>query len=116
MEPVRSPRNRRVVDAARLHRARERRATGLTIIEGPKLLEEALGSVDQWRSYVLVRQFDDIEGWELQNMLTVARVMIVAALAREESRGTHLRTDFPSADDTHWNRHQEFSRGAEGAA
>ena len=44
MEPVRSPRNRRVVDAARLHRARERRATGLTIIEGPKLLEEALGA------------------------------------------------------------------------
>lgn len=44
MEPVRSPRNRRVVEAARLHRARERRASGVTIIEGPKLLEEALAS------------------------------------------------------------------------
>jgi len=81
-----------------------------------ELLEEALENVDQWRSYVLVRQFDDIRGWELQNMLTVARVMIAAALAREESRGTHLRTDFPKADDAHWNRHLEFSRGAETAA
>ena len=51
----------------------------------------------------------------MQNMLTVARVMIVAALAREESRGTHLRTDFPGADDALWNRHVEFSRAEEAA-
>ena len=81
-----------------------------------ELLEDALDNVDQWRSYVLVRQFDDIRGWELQNMLAVARVMIAAALAREESRGTHLRTDFPKSDDARWNRHLEFSRGAETAA
>ena len=42
MEPVRSHRNPRVVEAARLHRARERRATGKTILEGPGLLAEAL--------------------------------------------------------------------------
>ncbi len=42
MEPVRSHRNPRVVEAARLHRARERRATGKTILEGPGLLVEAL--------------------------------------------------------------------------
>ena len=35
------------------------------------------------------------EGWQLQNMLTVARIMIAAALEREETRGVHLRTDFP---------------------
>jgi L-aspartate oxidase len=81
-----------------------------------ELLEEALKDVDQWRSYVLVRQFDDLAGWELQNMLTMARVMIASALAREESRGTHLRTDFPGANDGQWNRHLEFSRGAETAA
>ncbi len=42
MEPVRSHRNPRVVEAARLHRARERRAAGKTILEGPGLLVEAL--------------------------------------------------------------------------
>lgn len=41
MEPVTSPRNPRVAAAARLHRARERKATGLTLIEGPHLLAEA---------------------------------------------------------------------------
>ena len=32
-------------------------------------------------------------------MLTVASLMVEAALAREESRGVHLRTDFPQTDD-----------------
>ena len=42
MEPVRSHRNPRVVEAARLHRVRERRATGKTLLEGPGLLAAAL--------------------------------------------------------------------------
>jgi RNA methyltransferase, TrmH family len=41
---VRSHRNSRVVEAARLHRARDRRATGRTILEGPSLLAEALAA------------------------------------------------------------------------
>ena len=73
-------------------------------------LGEALESVDQWRRYVLLRQFDSIDGWELQNMLTLARVMIQAALVREESRGVHLRTDYPQLDDAHWNKHLWFER------
>lgn len=41
MEPL-GHRNQRVVDAARLHSARERRDRGRTLIEGPNLLSEAL--------------------------------------------------------------------------
>lgn len=41
MEPL-GHRNKIVVVAARLHRARDRRATGLTLIEGPNLLDEAI--------------------------------------------------------------------------
>jgi RNA methyltransferase, TrmH family len=44
VEPVRSHRNPRVVAAARLHRARERRATGKTLLEGPGLLAAALAA------------------------------------------------------------------------
>jgi L-aspartate oxidase len=73
-------------------------------------LSEALETVDGWRRYVLARQFDDLEGWELQNMLTLARVIIQAALLREESRGVHLRTDFPALDDAEWNKHLWFER------
>src|SRR5688500_7575073 len=79
-------------------------------------LSEALEAVDQWRRYVLARQFDNLEGWELQNMLTLARVMIQAALLREESRGVHLRTDFPKLDDARWNKHVWFQRDERGAA
>lgn len=42
MEPVRSPRNPRVAAAVRLHRARERREAGETLLEGPNLLEAAV--------------------------------------------------------------------------
>jgi L-aspartate oxidase len=73
-------------------------------------LAEALETVDGWRRYVLARQFDDVGGWELQNMLTLARVMIEAALLRDESRGVHLRTDHPQLDDPRWNKHLWFER------
>jgi L-aspartate oxidase len=41
--------------------------------------------------------FDDPESWEIQNMLTVARLMTLSAQQRQESRGVHSRTDFPEA-------------------
>jgi len=38
---------------------------------------------------------DRVDSWELRNLATVARALIAAASAREESRGAHTRTDFP---------------------
>ena len=68
-------------------------------------LEEARHGVDFWCRYVLAREFDDRPGWELQNLLTIARLMINAALQREESRGVHYRSDFPQREDAHWHKH-----------
>ncbi len=73
-------------------------------------LQEACETIDRWRQYVLPRQFSDPQGWELQNLLTVARVMVAAALCREESRGVHLRADYPQLDDEEWKRHLRFRR------
>ncbi len=67
-------------------------------------LEDAARTIDGWDRYALTQQFPTAEGWELQNMLIVARVMIAAALRREESRGVHLRMDFSQQDDKHWKR------------
>jgi L-aspartate oxidase len=67
-----------------------------------------------WQQYVLARRFPEPRGWELQNMLTVAAVMIAAARQREESRGVHYRTDFPGTDDERWRRHIKFHRQADG--
>ncbi|MCO6457389.1 MAG: L-aspartate oxidase [Pirellulaceae bacterium] len=75
-------------------------------------LTAAAETIEHWCRYVLAVQVDDPQGWELQNMLVIARVMVQAALERAESRGVHLRTDFPLADDQHWNRHLCFRREA----
>ncbi len=68
-------------------------------------LAEAGHDIQFWCRYVLGREFDSRAGWELQNLLTVARLMTAAAAAREESRGTHFRSDFPARDDARWRRH-----------
>ena len=73
-------------------------------------LQEALASIDSWRRYVLPAQYTSLQGWELQNMLTIARIMVDSALQREESRGVHLRTDFPSMDNENWNRRLRISK------
>jgi hypothetical protein len=54
-------------------------------------LTEAAETVEGWCRYVLPRQFADPRGWQLQNMLEVARLMIRAAICREETRGVHVR-------------------------
>lgn len=78
--------------------------------EGPQLVDAAR-TIRRWCSYVLPRQLNHPHGWELQNMLTVASLMVEGALAREESRGVHLRMDFPQMDDAHWRRHLAMRRG-----
>ena len=39
---------------------------------------------------------------ELENMLLLARVITLGALARNESRGAHYKPDFPDRDDANW--------------
>jgi L-aspartate oxidase len=73
-------------------------------------LAEALDTVEGWCRYVLPLQFADPEGWQLQNMLEVARLMIRAALVRQETRGVHVRSDFPQAEDS-WRAHIGWRRG-----
>ena len=77
----------------------------LGIVRHRAAMLEAARDVEFWCRYVLDRTFDDRAGWELQNLLTVARLLIHSALERQESRGTHYRSDFPARDDDHWLRH-----------
>ncbi|GAB4502026.1 MAG: succinate dehydrogenase flavoprotein subunit [Anaerolineales bacterium] len=46
-----------------------------------------------------------MNAWELKNLLELAEVTTVSALARQESRGGHAREDFPKRDDANWMKH-----------
>jgi L-aspartate oxidase len=61
-------------------------------------LEDVLGMFGFWGRYGMDEVFDDPAGWEVQNLLTVGFLMTRAALARRETRGTHVRTDAPATD------------------
>ena len=45
---------------------------------------------------------------EARNLLLVARLVTLAALDREESRGAHYREDFPNPLPE-WRRHQSLT-------
>ncbi|MCL4325005.1 MAG: FAD-dependent oxidoreductase [Candidatus Thermoplasmatota archaeon] len=55
-----------------------------------------------------------IEAIELGHMLDLAEVIVAGALARTESRGAHVRTDYPKRDDQKWMRHTLASVTKEG--
>jgi L-aspartate oxidase len=74
------------------------------IVRDRTRLDEAQHDVEFWCRYVLSREFKERAGWELQNLLIVANLMIAAAQSRTESRGTHYRSDFPHRDDATWGR------------
>ncbi|WP_053665940.1 L-aspartate oxidase [Streptomyces sp. NRRL F-7442] len=46
-----------------------------------------------------------VDTWEATNLLCVARVLVAAAVRREETRGCHWREDHADRDDTSWRRH-----------
>ena len=73
-------------------------------------LSEAANAIQQYCRYVLAQDLASVDGWELQNILTVSLQMATAALARTESRGVHFRTDYPAMDNEHWRKHLEIRR------
>ncbi|MCG0288915.1 L-aspartate oxidase [Streptomyces sp. PSAA01] len=56
-----------------------------------------------------------VETWEATNLHLVARVLVAAALRREETRGCHWREDRPERDDAAWRRHLLVTLRPDGA-
>ena len=52
-------------------------------------------------------------GHELRNLHTLALAMTRAARAREESRGSHYRSDFPFRNDEDFAKHSALQKGKE---
>ncbi|MCH7572801.1 MAG: L-aspartate oxidase [Planctomycetes bacterium] len=63
-------------------------------------LKDVVDMCDFWARYTLDNIFDDLLGWETQNMLTVAALVTRASLWRRETRGVHYRIDYPEYDES----------------
>lgn len=75
-----------------------------------KPLKEAQEIITFWQRYVMDKTFDSPDGWQCQNMLTVALLMAHSAEIRNESRGVHFRQDHPQTDDKQFKKHLEITR------
>jgi L-aspartate oxidase len=78
------------------------------ILRSGRDLETAVSTLQdlQRRFDMAARECDSARLWgETRNSLLVARLVTLAALRREESRGAHFRHDFPIAREL-WCRHQ----------
>ena len=69
-----------------------------------KELKQRLPDV-QVRDRGRIYNTDLLSALEIDNLLDLAEVVVVGALARTESRGAHSRRDFPQRDDTNWLKH-----------
>jgi L-aspartate oxidase len=74
------------------------------IVRNAEGLERVRASLCELRES-LVQPGLTVDELELFNLLTVAEHMVESAWVREESRGVHLRSDFPDRDDANWRRH-----------
>ena len=84
-----------------VYRSRKRMERGILEISHLKNKAKALRINDSSKSFNLAV----VEALELQSMLPMAEAIALCALAREESRGAHWRTDFPQRDDKQFLAH-----------
>jgi L-aspartate oxidase len=78
-------------------------------------LRAALGELGALYSDLHLRAEGPRE-YELLNLLTVGTAVTQCALQREETRGVHLREDFPERDDVQWRRHSTVRLPADSEA
>ncbi len=76
-------------------------------------LAETIDIIEFWGRYVMDKLFDDQRGWETQNLLSVARLIAMAAAERAESRGVHYRSDHQATDHGMDGRHLALTRAPE---
>ena len=55
-----------------------------------------------------------LELLELDYLIELAQIIAMAALNRQESRGSHARNDFPERDDAHWLKHTIVTKAKAG--
>lgn len=84
------------------------------IIRNREGLQSAIAQLEKWEERLKGRCQTRRE-LEIQNMVTVGRLVAIAALQRAHSLGAHFRSDFPEELSAGWDRHIQLSASASGA-
>lgn len=74
------------------------------IVRNGRMIQDASDKISFWARAVQKLATPEPRSWELLNMLTIAHLASLSAAAREESRGTHFREDYPEAQPA-WRAH-----------
>jgi L-aspartate oxidase len=77
-------------------------------------MQDARARIAFWHQYLTRGHLDNRAACELANMLTVAALVTEAGLQRDESRGTHFRTDANQRDDERFCRRIFLQRADDG--
>ncbi|MDH3592582.1 MAG: FAD-binding protein, partial [Planctomycetota bacterium] len=85
----------------------------VSIVRDADGLQQAAEKIAQWRHFTAGVRLDRRIPFETLNLLQLAGMVVAAAARREESRGTHLRSDRPERDDARYLGHFRWQRGAE---
>ena len=94
-------------------RVQARMSGGASVLRSRESLAETARALRDAR-WTPIQVSPCTESWEATNLLTVATVLVGAALARLETRGSHWREDFPERDDNDWLGHLDVTLTAEG--
>jgi succinate dehydrogenase / fumarate reductase flavoprotein subunit len=86
---------------AQVFRTEESLGHALTVIEGLRKRYKNVGIHDRGQRF----NTDLLEAIELGFLLDLAEVVVVSARNRKESRGGHMRDDFPKRDDKKYMKH-----------
>jgi len=91
-----------------VHEVRDLMWKGAGLVRDRASLQNAVQWLSRW-SQAVTRppraRYSELEYWRVRSLVIVGLLIARAALRREESRGGHFRTDFPSHDDVHWKTH-----------
>jgi L-aspartate oxidase len=95
---------RRSDAAAARRRLTDLMATKVGVLRRGDELAAALADLGALTTELQFGEMGEAE-YELLNMLTLGTQIAKCALLREESRGVHLRDDYPAVDDATWRTH-----------
>lgn len=99
-EPVGSNKPAKLIDGAVRKEITATTTQGAGAVRNEKGLKQTLEKLAQISHKNT--QSSSTQSWEASNLLTVSTMIAQAALRREESRGSHWRSDFPQRNDERW--------------